>query len=397
MAAKKSGSDGKKGKALLSFPADALANVLSTVGVAARASRVIFPSTPYIETASEGKRAIFSAFNEGSGIRYFYPMELEVELEEKSASVASRELRGLVDKMTGTILLDLTRDGVLGVRTETSRYELRTLAADETAEFPYSSEIDGEDAITFTAKELRKIMRIATLAEGTDKDVEYARCMLIHPTGKGEVRFVTTDGFRLSLYTVEKPGRTERKILLNGDGAKDLLKILPDDETPVECVFGEKHSLFSLPTVQFFISHMNITYPDYTTILGRETPNTFVASRTLLHQALSRASVLAQTPPNSLIEIKPDRLQIYVESEIGGTGEEEVPGNLTGKPLKIGMNTQYLLDYLGAIEGDQVAICYKDSSTVCMLRSPDQPESRYYLMPIRHPRMEREEQTEKEE
>lgn len=388
MVSQKAGSESKKKKIVLSFPAEELANVLSVVGVAARTSRVIFPSTPYIETVSEGNTAIFSAFNEGSGIRYFYPLKEEVEA--KSASVPSRELRGLVDKMTGTVFLDLTQDGVLGVRTEGSRYDLRTLDPDETTEFPFSADIEDGQSITFTAKELRKLLRIATLAEGNDKDLEYARCLLIHPISDGVVRFVTTDGFRLSLSTIERAVNEERKILLNVDGAKDLLKILPDDDTAVEFTFGEKYSLFSLPAFQFFVNHLNISYPEYTAILKRETPNMFVASRLLLHQALSRVSVLVQTPPTGLIEINPDRLTIYVESEIGGTGEEEVPGTLTGTPLKLGMNTQYLLDYISAIEGEQIAICYKDANSVCMIYSPDEPQSRYYLMPVRHARMERE-------
>jgi len=393
MTARKATGDGKKGKALLQFPAVTLTDILKTVGVASRASRVIFPSTPYIQVSSGGKQAIFEAFNEGSGIRYFYPLESEVE--ERSVAVPSREFRGLVEKMSGTVVLDLTRDGALGVRSDGSRYELRTLAPDETAEFPFGQEIDSNHAITFTGKELRKVVRIAALAEGTDKDLEYARCLLIHTTGDGEVRFVTTDGFRLSLYTVEKDIKEEKKVLLNGEGARDLLKILPDDDTPVEFIYGDSYSLFSLPTIQFFVKHMNISYPEYSAILGRETPNSFVTTRNALHLALSRASVLAQSqqrPNAGLIEIKSDRILISVESEIGGTGEEEVSGTLTGTPLKIGMNTQYLLDYLSAIEGEQVALCYKDSSSVCMLRSPDQPESRYYLMPVRHPKMEQEEE-----
>jgi len=372
MTARKATGDGKKGKALLQFPAVTLTDILKTVGVASRASRVIFPSTPYIQVSSGGKQAIFEAFNEGSGIRYFYPLESEVE--ERSVAVPSREFRGLVEKMSGTVVLDLTR---------------------ETAEFPFGQEIDSNHAITFTGKELRKVVRIAALAEGTDKDLEYARCLLIHTTGDGEVRFVTTDGFRLSLYTVEKDIKEEKKVLLNGEGARDLLKILPDDDTPVEFIYGDSYSLFSLPTIQFFVKHMNISYPEYSAILGRETPNSFVTTRNALHLALSRASVLAQSqqrPNAGLIEIKSDRILISVESEIGGTGEEEVSGTLTGTPLKIGMNTQYLLDYLSAIEGEQVALCYKDSSSVCMLRSPDQPESRYYLMPVRHPKMEQEEE-----
>jgi DNA polymerase-3 subunit beta len=397
MSAKKVVGEGKKGKATLQFPAGALTDILRTVGVASRASRVIFPSTPYIEATSAGKQAVFKAFNEGSGIKYFY--SLETELEERSAAVPSREFRGLVEKMSGTVLLDLAREGVLGVRTEGSRYELRTLAPDETAEFPFAADLDSAQSLTFTAKELRKVIRIATLAEGTEKDLEYARCLLIH-LSDGMVRFVTTDGFRLSLYTLEKATRGDKKILLNGEGAKDLLKILPDDDTSVEFVSGESYSLFSLPTVQFFVKHMNITYPEYSTILDRETPNSFVTSRNALYLALSRASVLAQSqqrPNAGLMEVQSDRVLISVESEIGGTGEEEVSGTLTGTPLKIGMNTQYLLEYLSATEAEQVAICYKDSTSVCKLHSPDQPASQYYLMPVRHPKMEQEEEGGEEE
>ena len=55
----------------------------------------------------------------------------------------------------------------------------------------------------------------------------------------------------------------------------------------------------------------------------------------------------------------------------------------SGEDIEIGFNVNYLLDALGAIEGDTVTLSVLDSNSSCLIRQPGNENSKFVVMPMR--------------
>ena len=54
-----------------------------------------------------------------------------------------------------------------------------------------------------------------------------------------------------------------------------------------------------------------------------------------------------------------------------------------GDEIEIGFNVNYILDALGAVEGDQVQITLGDSNSSCVISEAGGARSKYVVMPMR--------------
>ena len=63
--------------------------------------------------------------------------------------------------------------------------------------------------------------------------------------------------------------------------------------------------------------------------------------------------------------------------------EEELNVEYTGEDIEIGFNVNYLLDALGAVEGDAVTVSVQDSNSSCLIRQPGNEDCTFVVMPMR--------------
>ncbi len=63
--------------------------------------------------------------------------------------------------------------------------------------------------------------------------------------------------------------------------------------------------------------------------------------------------------------------------------EDQVEVEYQGEDLEIGFNVNYLLDALGALDGNTVEIGLSDANSSCLVRLPDSTDTKYVVMPMR--------------
>ena len=64
-------------------------------------------------------------------------------------------------------------------------------------------------------------------------------------------------------------------------------------------------------------------------------------------------------------------------------GEEELEVEYSGEDIEIGFNVNYLLDALGAVDGDEVTLSVQDSNSSCLIRQPGKDDCTFVVMPMR--------------
>jgi DNA polymerase-3 subunit beta len=79
------------------------------------------------------------------------------------------------------------------------------------------------------------------------------------------------------------------------------------------------------------------------------------------------------------------KLELSAQSPEFGEARESLVVDYAGGGVEIGFNAQYLLDFLGVVGGEQVALELKDGESQGLLRpaAEDGGEYRYVVMPMR--------------
>ena len=63
--------------------------------------------------------------------------------------------------------------------------------------------------------------------------------------------------------------------------------------------------------------------------------------------------------------------------------EDEIEVSYNGEPLEIGFNVTYLLDALGAMEGEEFLLALSGPDSSGLLQAVGDESSRYVVMPMR--------------
>jgi DNA polymerase-3 subunit beta len=76
-------------------------------------------------------------------------------------------------------------------------------------------------------------------------------------------------------------------------------------------------------------------------------------------------------------------LELLAHNPENEEAEERLEIDYDGENLEIGFNVGYLLDALGAISGDLVALHLYDANSSCLLTDVQDERCRYVIMPMR--------------
>lgn len=163
---------------------------------------------------------------------------------------------------------------------------------------------------------------------------------------------VATDSHRMSQRVVPVENATsDFDIVIPGKSLSELSKSLTDEEAEVEISIMENQVLFKTPTMYFYSRLLEGNYPD----TNRLIPNSFNTEITFsvptLLAAIERASLLSHEGRNNIVRlaIESDSVILYGNSpEIGKVEEELAYEKVTGDPLEISFNPDYMKDALRA-------------------------------------------------
>lgn len=163
---------------------------------------------------------------------------------------------------------------------------------------------------------------------------------------------VATDSHRMSQRVVPvENASSDFDIVIPGKSLVELSKSLTDEEAEVEISIMENQVLFKTPTMYFYSRLLEGNYPD----TNRLIPNSFNTEITFsvptLLAAIERASLLSHEGRNNIVRlaIESDSVILYGNSpEIGKVEEELAYEKVTGDPLEISFNPDYMKDALRA-------------------------------------------------
>ena len=152
----------------------------------------------------------------------------------------------------------------------------------------------------------------------------------------------------------------------------------------IEVALGTNHIRIQLNGVRLTSKLIDGRFPEYGRVIPAEPKNILTADRGLLRQALQRTAILSNEKYRGIrLVIRDSGVTLQAHNPEQEEAEEELEVEYNGEDIEIGFNVNYLLDALGAVDGDEVTLSVQDSNSSCLIRQPGSDDCTFVVMPMR--------------
>lgn len=270
-----------------------------------------------------------------------------------------------------------------------SKFSLQTLAAEE---FPTVSPAAQYPAkVVLGQKSLKHLLHLVHFAMA-QQDIRYYLNGLLLVIDQDSLKAVATDGHRLA-YCAVKASDAGVQIQLNGDRQEviiprkaviELQRLLNDSDAPVNIEFAPNQARFSFDQIELLSKLIEGKFPDYQRVIPAGHSKIVTTEREILLGALQRAAILTTDKFKGVrLTLSPGTLRVSSTNAEQEEASEDLEVGYQGEPVDIGFNVQYLLDVLSNLKSKTVALALQDPNASALITTPDDPEFKYVVMPMR--------------
>ncbi len=309
--------------------------------------------------------------------------QTHVEVEsEGEVTVSGRKLLDICRALPEGSVIAVSLSGEkLAVRGGRSRFNLVTLPA---AAFPVVEDIKASQSITVSQEALGRLIE-KTHFSMAQQDVRYYLNGMLLETGGKHLRAVATDGHRLALCQVDLEGDDleRQQIIVPRKGVLELQRLL-SGEGSLNIELGSNHVRIQLDGIRFTSKLIDGRFPEYERVIPNESSNELKADRGEFKGALQRTAILSNEKYRGIrLVIRDSGVVLQAHNPEQEEAEEELFVEYAGEDIEIGFNVNYLLDALGAVEGDAVTLSVQDGNSSCLIRQPGNEDCTFVVMPMR--------------
>jgi DNA polymerase-3 subunit beta len=331
----------------------------------------------------------------------FLATDLEVGLRSKcSASVTKSGSLTLPAKKLYEIVKALPETDVRieedknGVKVAADRFDSRmqTLPRED---FPTLPDSSGSFSATL-ARDVVKQMVAKTQFAITGEDTRYFLNGALFILRPESMSLVATDGHRLALVTVTREktkvkgkggdGVEEDRVILPRKTMLELSRLLSEGEGDIQYERGENHLFFDIGGRLLISRMIDGQFPAFERVIPKSNDKRVEFDRDRLTSAVRRVALLSNERSRAVkFQIDKGKVEIASSSPEFGEAKEILPVDYTAGPVTICFNAQYVVDFLGAVETDSVALEFKDEMSQAVM-SPVGAEGysyTYVIMPMR--------------
>jgi DNA polymerase-3 subunit beta len=261
-----------------------------------------------------------------------------------------------------------------------SQFAVRTIPA---TEFPRLPEPTG-DAVTLDNGDLKEALRQVVSAASNDDSRPILTGVLMSAVGDG-LRLVATDSYRLAVRDL--PGTSfldeGQSVLVPSNALRELGRLLGNAET-VTLRLGERDAAFEVAGAQLLTRLIEGEFPNVASLIPPTPPNLLRVSRDGLLDAVRRVKVVARDPSTPVrLDMTEEGLSVSVNTQDVGNAFEQLDAKYEGSELVVAFNPEYLQAGIEAATGDEVTLETVDALKPAVLRSIDNTDFLYLLMPVR--------------
>ncbi|MEZ5330471.1 MAG: DNA polymerase III subunit beta [Thermoanaerobaculia bacterium] len=279
--------------------------------------------------------------------------------------------------------LALESENRLAIRAGRSRFKINGLAPDD---FPTLPQVDAEGATDVPFARVKGMIGKILFAVSSEESRFQLNGALLK-MGDGHIELVATDGHRLAL--VQNPhdggGKKGDGVLVPRKALQELQRFEGEAED-LTLARGEHHLSFRLGRRELICRILEGTFPDYERVIAKDNDKHALFDRRQLGDAVQRVALLTGDRTRAVrLAFDEGKLQISAANPDLGEATEEVPCEFKGEGVRLGINPDYLSQFLAAAETERVRFDLKDENAQCIGAPVEGADERYLcvIMPMR--------------
>jgi DNA polymerase-3 subunit beta len=359
---------------------------LNLVGRAA-ATRTTLPITNNVLLATDQGRLKLVATNLEMAISCWIGAKIE---EEGAVTVPAKLLTEFIATLpSDKIDVALTPKGKT-LNLKCARFEARISGVDA-KDFPPIPKV--EDGITAKVEmaAFKQAISQVVFAAASDESRPVLTGVNAEFDGK-TLTLAAADGFRLAVYKLAISKTVEKTvIIIPAKTLSELSRLASDQEEAVEIrVSGQKSQiLFKLKDIEVVSQLVQGNFPQYSQLIPQSFSTRAVADLAQFQRATKTASIFARDGSGivrliitSGADVTPGKISISARSEEIGDDTGEVDAVVQGDEAKIAFNGRYLMDLLGVIKEQQVALEVSTPSSPGVFKPVGSENYVHVIMPM---------------
>lgn len=327
----------------------------------------------------------------GSDEVRFRSTDLELELMAREAIqtgqgatellVNARKLLDVVRAMPDAELTLSTSEKHLFVRAQGSRIQLQLANPDD---YPLTAR-NGDDSepVSVKAGELKRLLHSVHFAMG-DNDLRYFLNGALLITGP-RLTAVAIDGHRLATANIPLLGDAKgSEIIVPRKAILELIRLLPDDESPVSVETSTRYAKFEFANVSFACKLIEGRYPDYTRVIPTSFEAEFSVDRLQLLACLQRAVILTNERFRSIRCVAGSgQLTVCASNADNEESVEAIQIDYPGANVELSFNIRYLLDVASTLKTDRLNFRLSPRNLSALVSAQDMGNFKYVVMALR--------------
>jgi len=278
-----------------------------------------------------------------------------------------------------------------GVKVAAERFESRmqTLPKED---FPAVPEATGTINAMLPSSAIKEMVAKTQFAI-TGEDTRYFLNGALFILQPGSMSLVATDGHRLALVNVDRPKTAakgkdgeEVRAILPRKTLWELGKLLSESDGDVSYERGENHLFFGVGRRMLISRMIDGQFPAFERVIPKGNNKRIEFERERLTSAVRRVALLSNERSRAVkFQLDKGKVEVTSSSPEFGEAKETLPVDYNDSSMQICFNAQYVMDFLGAVDSDTVALELKDEVSQAVMKpvGTEGYDYTYVIMPMR--------------
>lgn len=263
-----------------------------------------------------------------------------------------------------------------------------TLNGIPATEFPKSPAYSPGTLLSLPSKKLLEAINQVAFAAATDEGRPILTGVLFKLQEK-KLSLVATDGYRLSLKTIEleTPAKEEVSLLLPAKTLMEVGRIITDEKAQiVQMGFTKEQNqvVFVFADLELFSRVIEGEFPDYLKIIPQSFSTKVLLDRENFTRAVKVVSIFARDSANIVkLKVGKSLLEISANSPQVGENKNSLEAKLEGEENEIAFNYRFVQGFLGAVSQPEISLEITGPLNPGVFRTIGDESFLHIIMPVR--------------
>lgn len=260
------------------------------------------------------------------------------------------------------------------------------VALDNADDYPELPEFDVAQSVVIPSGVLSEAL-VNTLFATSNDSLRPVMTGVLFQFKEDETNFVSTDSHRLVVYKRKDLVSEPMEFIMPKKPLNIFKNILANTNEEVSIEFNENMAKFSFGNNIWICRLIDGKYPNYSAVIPKENPNLLTINRTLLLNAIKRASIMSNKSTNQVrFKLSGNILHLHAEdTEFANKADMQVPCDYNGEDINIGFSSKFLSEMLAVLSSEDIVMKMSQANRPGIIEPLDGLEENEHLLMLSMP------------